>query len=250
MFVANKSDQKNDEGILFQLLRMLTGSLNGASQVDLCRLVQSLQSPQSDETSNAVCSQGSPDLLPNSTPGSSRALASTNAVPSTMDTRDSANVNAGQSGNFAVKAAQGFQKVHSGVPEDNPDCLPIVLDKQEEQVGFAKMECNNTWGRTHVKLNDFDLNDIYIDPQDEIEESDKPSPTTSAERFDVQFGPSAGPLCFVQNNGQISPPQMSANSESTSDKSPSSSSGEVQVWLSVLVTLVGNSLFLWLLVSQ
>ncbi|KAF3779634.1 Squamosa promoter-binding-like protein 1 [Nymphaea thermarum] len=227
---TNKSDQKNDEGILFQLLRMLTGSLNGTSQVELCRLVQSLQSPQSAETSNAVSSQGSPGFLPTSTPGPSRVLASANSVPSTIDTQDPAIINGGQSGNFAIKAAQVLRKVHNEIAKDNPGCLPVILDKQKEPDGSAKMEHNNTtWGRTHVKLNDFDLNDIYIESQDEREESDKLSPTTSSERFGaIQFGSSAGPLFSAQNNGQISPPQMSANSESASDKSPSSSSGEVQ----------------------
>ncbi|MBA0645193.1 hypothetical protein Goklo_013320 [Gossypium klotzschianum] len=74
-----------------------------------------------------------------------------------------------------------------------------------------------------VKMNDFDLNDIYIDSDnstDDVERSPAP----------VNIGTSSldCPSWVQQTSHQSSPPQTSRNSDSASGQSPSSSSGGAQ----------------------
>lgn len=77
-----------------------------------------------------------------------------------------------------------------------------------------------------VKMNDFDLNDIYIDSDDTIDiERSSPPPTN----------PATSCLDYHQDSRQSSPPQTSRNSDSASDQSPSSSGGDVQVQISPFI---------------
>ncbi|KAK7337578.1 hypothetical protein VNO77_18160 [Canavalia gladiata] len=79
---------------------------------------------------------------------------------------------------------------------------------------------DSTTGQT--KMNNFDLNDIYIDSDDGIED---------IERFPVcaNLGTSSLDYPWMQQDShQSSPPQTSGNSDSASAQSPSSSSGEAQ----------------------
>ena len=68
-----------------------------------------------------------------------------------------------------------------------------------------------------IKVNNFDLNDIYIDSDDGMEDMER-SP------IPVNMGTSS------LDSHQSSPPQTSGNSDSASAQSPSSSSGEAQVY--------------------
>lgn len=78
-----------------------------------------------------------------------------------------------------------------------------------------------------VKVNDFDLNDIYIDSDDTTDiERSSPPPTN----------PATSSLDYHQDSRQSSPPQTSRrNSDSASDQSPSSSSGDAQVQISTFI---------------
>ncbi|XP_011079486.1 squamosa promoter-binding-like protein 1 [Sesamum indicum] len=70
------------------------------------------------------------------------------------------------------------------------------------------------------KLNNFDLNDIYVDSDDGMDD---------IERSTVPQGLGIGcPSWAQQESHQSSPPQTSGNSDSASAQSPSSSSGEAQ----------------------
>ncbi|KAF7804965.1 squamosa promoter-binding-like protein 1 [Senna tora] len=73
-----------------------------------------------------------------------------------------------------------------------------------------------------IKMNNFDLNDIYIDSDDGMED---------IERLPVSENLGIGSLNYPwaqQDSHQSSPPQTSGNSDSASAQSPSSSSGEAQ----------------------
>lgn len=76
------------------------------------------------------------------------------------------------------------------------------------------------------KLNNFDLNDVYIDSDDGLED---------LERSHVPVKPrtnSLGCLSWMpQESHQSSPPQTSGTSDSASALSPSSSNGDTQVTL-------------------
>ncbi|MBA0583229.1 hypothetical protein Gorai_014094 [Gossypium raimondii] len=84
-----------------------------------------------------------------------------------------------------------------------------------------------------VKMNDFDLNDIYIDSDnstDDIERSPAP----------VNIGTSSldCPSWVQQTSHHSSPPQTSRNSDSASGQSPSSSSGGAQVSLYCIICMI------------
>ncbi|CAH2057683.1 unnamed protein product [Thlaspi arvense] len=70
-----------------------------------------------------------------------------------------------------------------------------------------------------VKVNDFDLNDIYIDSDDGTDIERSPPPTN----------PATSSLDYPSWIHQSSPPQTSRNSDSASDQSPSSSSEDAQM---------------------
>ncbi|KAL8150334.1 hypothetical protein V2J09_020142 [Rumex salicifolius] len=70
------------------------------------------------------------------------------------------------------------------------------------------------------KLNNFDLNDIYVDSDDGADDLER-SPGTGTGSVDC-------PSWAQQDSLQSSPPQVSGNSDSASALSPSSSSGEAQ----------------------
>ncbi|CAN1762495.1 Squamosa promoter-binding-like protein 12 [Linum perenne] len=75
----------------------------------------------------------------------------------------------------------------------------------------------------HMKMNNFDLNDAYIDLDDGTEDVERsPVPANGGTS-------SLGcPSWAQQDSQQSSPPQTSGNSDSTSPQSPASSSGDAQ----------------------
>lgn len=82
---------------------------------------------------------------------------------------------------------------------------------------------NLTGGQS--KLNNFDLNDVYIDSDDGLEDPDR-SPVRANPRINSLDCPS----CIQQESHQSSPHQTSRTSDSASAQSPSSSSGDTQVF--------------------
>ncbi|XP_057422279.1 squamosa promoter-binding-like protein 1 [Lotus japonicus] len=71
-------------------------------------------------------------------------------------------------------------------------------------------------------MNNFDLNDIYIDSDDGIEDLERLPGTTNHVTSSLDYP------WTQQDSHQSSPPQTSRNSESGSAHSPSSSTGEAQ----------------------
>ncbi|CAK9145273.1 unnamed protein product [Ilex paraguariensis] len=97
-----------------------------------------------------------------------------------------------------------------------------TTSSQRSSIPAASAEArDSSAGRS--KLNNFDLNDVYIDSDDGIED---------IERSPVPVGLVTGslecPSWVQQDSHQSSPPQTSGNSDSTSTQSPSSSSGDAQ----------------------
>ncbi|KAF9669209.1 hypothetical protein SADUNF_Sadunf14G0084000 [Salix dunnii] len=74
-----------------------------------------------------------------------------------------------------------------------------------------------------VKMNNFDLNDIYIDSDDGTEDIERSPAPVNARTSSLDC-----PSWIQQDSRQSSPPQTSGNSDSASAQSPSSSSGEAQ----------------------
>lgn len=86
-----------------------------------------------------------------------------------------------------------------------------------------------------IKMNNFDLNDIYIDSDDGMEDIEILPVSTNIGTSSVDYP------WTQQDSHQSSPPQTSGNSDSASAQSPSSSSGEAQVCL--FCSIILNRLF-------
>lgn len=75
-----------------------------------------------------------------------------------------------------------------------------------------------------MKINNFDLNDIYIDSDDGMEDPERSPVPANLGTSSLDFH-----SWVQQDSHQSSPPQTSGHSDSASAQSPSSSSGEAQV---------------------
>lgn len=84
----------------------------------------------------------------------------------------------------------------------------------------AYSEARDSSGQT--KMNNFDLNDIYVDSDDGTEDLERLPVSTNLATSSVDYP------WTQQDSHQSSPPQTSGNSDSASAQSPSSSSGEAQ----------------------
>ncbi|CAE6054911.1 unnamed protein product [Arabidopsis arenosa] len=96
-------------------------------------------------------------------------------------------------------------------PQEDLKQLSVNVPRQD---GTA----TETRSEKQVKMNDFDLNDIYIDSDD-----------TDIERSPPPTNPATSSLDYPSWIHQSSPPQTSRNSDSASDQSPSSSSEDAQM---------------------
>lgn len=91
---------------------------------------------------------------------------------------------------------------------------------QEVYANGAQETAASDRSKKQVKMNDFDLNDIYVDSDDTIDiERSSPFPTN----------PATSCLDYHQDSHQSTPPRTSRNSDSASDQSPSSSNEDAQV---------------------
>ncbi|XP_057517775.1 squamosa promoter-binding-like protein 1 isoform X2 [Amaranthus tricolor] len=110
--------------------------------------------------------------------------------------------------------------LNGGVSNDNA----VSLQKPESLFPIKNSPpgySESTAGR--MKLNNFDLNDVYIDSDDGVEDLERSPVDGNFVTSSVDF-----PLWVRQDSHHSSPPQTSGNSDSTSAPSPSSSSGEAQ----------------------
>ncbi|KAH6777446.1 squamosa promoter-binding protein-like 12 [Perilla frutescens var. frutescens] len=96
----------------------------------------------------------------------------------------------------------------------------IVLHTQAGSQIYAQ-GLETSGGRS--KLNNFDLNDIYVDSDDGMDEMERSTVPQGLEVVSIGC-----PSWVQQDSHQSSPPQTSGNSDSASAQSPSSSSGEDQ----------------------
>lgn len=110
-------------------------------------------------------------------------------------------------------------KAPGGVAPDASTSQPPLLFPTNTSNSIKENTSDTTEGRR--KLNNIDLNNEYDGSQDCLEDL----PDT----FAPDNTPSAGSLQLHKDSQQLSPPQNSRNSGSTSSQSPSTSSGETQV---------------------
>ncbi|XP_027330302.1 squamosa promoter-binding-like protein 12 isoform X2 [Abrus precatorius] len=100
-----------------------------------------------------------------------------------------------------------------------PSSVSQSMDNLPSHLTAAEPE--TTVGRD--RLNDIDLNNAYSDIQNTVENPKKPYPHVASEMGSIDH-----PSWLQCNSLKYSPPQTGTNAESTSTRSPSSSSGEAQ----------------------
>uniref|UniRef100_A0A1J3F1B3 Squamosa promoter-binding-like protein 1 n=1 Tax=Noccaea caerulescens TaxID=107243 RepID=A0A1J3F1B3_NOCCA len=118
-----------------------------------------------------------------------------------------ASLNIGNSGLLAIEQTPQEDLKQLSVPETPGREL------------YANGTATENRSEKQVKVNDFDLNDIYIDSDDGTDMERSPPPTN----------PATSSLDYPSWIHQSSPPQTSRNSDSASDQSPSSSSEDAQL---------------------
>ncbi|XP_058101201.1 squamosa promoter-binding-like protein 12 [Magnolia sinica] len=235
------SDQSKDHDILFQLLGMLSSPLGTPAPADLSRLIQSSQHLQNAETSTGVCAEGQPAFLSSylralTVPEPSRLPCSTGAASSIISCQDpimatgnSRPVNVSREGkaqvSFLTKNSLDENMEFIPSQDSSAPCLRKDDSRRRSVAPCSSMPSLEADGgeRTKSKLNDFDLNSTYTEYGDY-----KGLESPSQNNGKVQAGSTDFPSRLHQDIHQTSPTHMSGNSESTSDKSLSSSGEDVQ----------------------
>lgn len=219
---ANSSDQTKDQDLLSHLLRNLASLAGSSNRINIAGLL-----PGSEDLQTAGTSLGTPekvsDLISNPSKCNSSMLGSTSKVDDSIDIQDSLQPNeecvpaSALKGTpkraFADTMQGGLLQTTSAIPCPTRESIPAEASVPENGVG-------------RMKLNDIDLNNVYDDSHDSGE---------NLETYRVPANLGLGSLdCALlrhQDFQKSSPPRTSGNSGSTSTLSPSSSSGEAQVYI-------------------
>lgn len=202
MHSNNKSDQTKDQDLLSHLLRSLAsyGGTNGSRNISgLLQESQLLNDGTSVGNTEVISA-----LLPNGSQAPPRPIKHLKVPESEIPPK----------GVHADDARVGNMQMTScgkpGIMFPIKDSLPVYSEVRDSTAG-------------QIKLNNFDLNDIYIDSDDGMEDLER-SPVPE----NLGTGSLECPSWVQQDSHQSSPPQTSGNSDSASAQSPSSSSGEAQ----------------------
>ncbi|OVA16667.1 Transcription factor [Macleaya cordata] len=220
---SNNSDQTKDEVILSHLLRNLASLADTFGEKNTSGLQQGSQDMLNAGTLAGTSLKIAETLLSiGSEP--SKFLGSTSRINGGDGAQDVHMRPTNQSVNVvASKIPQVVTTTHGAwggslqtVSPNATTSLPMG-----DSVPAKAEVPDSTAGR--IKLNDFDLNSIYIDSQDCIEGLKR-----SETPLNLVTNSLDCPSWVQQHSHQSSPPQTSGNSDSASDQSPSSSSGDAQ----------------------
>ncbi|XP_022851458.1 squamosa promoter-binding-like protein 1 [Olea europaea var. sylvestris] len=191
---SNGSNHKDDQDMISHLLHSLASqkSLHGETSISGCP-------KESQDLLNYLPSLGNSEflhaLLSNSSQGQ-RPGEQVSTIPvDEMLTKD---------GNLQATNSQ-----RPGVMLSNHGSSPVDAEGVVCSAGRSK-------------LNNFDLNDVYVDTDDGMEVVERSHIPVDLGTDSIEF-PS-----WVQESHQSSPPQTSGNSDSGSAQSPSSSNGDAQ----------------------
>uniref|UniRef100_A0A2N9HD86 SBP-type domain-containing protein n=1 Tax=Fagus sylvatica TaxID=28930 RepID=A0A2N9HD86_FAGSY len=188
---SNKSDQTTEQDVLSHLLRSLASQTGEHGGKNISGIL--LEPPNS---LNAGTSLGNSDLisalLANGLQGAAVPFKQHQLVPASEMPRQG----------LCVDDARGGDIQNTSSKPSISNSPPAYSEVRDSTAG-------------QIKMNNFNLNDIYIDSDDGTEDVER-SP------IPVNMGTSS------LDSHQSSPPQTSGNSDSASAQSPSSSSGEAQ----------------------
>nr|QMV47665.1 squamosa-binding protein-like 1A [Paeonia suffruticosa] len=206
---------------------------SGYLLISLLRILSNLHSNVSDQTKNQ-------DLLSHllrSLASHSGAQGGRNISGLLQESHDLLNdgTSAGNSEVISALLSNGpqrpiKQRISAPAPEmpprgacaDDATARPNILFPNKDSIPTYSKVRDSTAER--IKSNNFDLNAVYIDLDDGMEDMERSSPVQA----NIGTGSLECPSWAQQDSHQSSPPQTSGNSDSASAQSPSSSSGDAQ----------------------
>ncbi|XP_043723285.1 squamosa promoter-binding-like protein 1 [Telopea speciosissima] len=208
---SNSSDQAKDQDLLSHLLRNLAGTLDGRNTSGVSQDMVKVG------TSAGTSSEIAPSLLMNGQEATAHLSSPTKINRSTF-AQGSQNGHIDQYGDRAISEVPQKRTItgdHGGTLQTVPPPKPRTLFPIGDSLPAKAEVPQSTNGR--IKLNNIDLNNVYNESQDCIEDLDR-----------SQVAGLNCPSWMQQDSHQSSPPQTSGNSDTVSAHSPSSSSGDAQ----------------------
>ena len=196
---SDRSDQTTDQDLLTHLLRSLASQNGDQGGKNLSNL---LAQPENllKEGSSSGKSEMVSTLFSNGSQGSPSVIQQHQAIS-------------------VAELQHQVMHAHDIMPTDQQIMSSTKPSASNSPPTYSEAR-DSTAGQT--KINNFDLNDIYIDSDDGVEDIEK-LPVSA------NLGTSSLEYPWTQHDShQSSPPQTSGNSDSASAQSPSSSSGEAQ----------------------
>ncbi|CAJ1940716.1 unnamed protein product [Sphenostylis stenocarpa] len=237
------NDERGSSYLLMSLLRMLTnlhtiGSDHTRNQDILSHLLRNLASlaAPNNGTSLSTLLEDTKGLVNSGTPGATHDKPNLNAncPEASRPSGSSIKIDNGffsQDPSMAlyetVPSNGGTQKCippgDGGVGNSKPPpgALFSSISQSRGSLPSQLVSVETALGRGN--LNTIDLNNVFNDTQNTVENHKKPYPHVASEMGSIDL-----PSWLQCDSLKSSPPQTSRNSDSTSNQSPSSSSGEAQ----------------------
>ncbi|XP_014492405.1 squamosa promoter-binding-like protein 1 [Vigna radiata var. radiata] len=196
---SDRSNQTTDQDLLTHILRSLASQNGEQAGKNISNL---LQEPENllREGGSSRKSEMVSTLFSNGSQGSPTVTRQHEAVSMAK---------LQQQVTHAHDARASDQQITSSIKPSMSNSPPAYSEARDSTAG-------------QIKMNNFDLNDIYIDSDDGMEDLERLPVSTNLVTSSLDY-PWA-----QQDSHQSSPPQTSGNSDSASAQSPSSSSGEAQ----------------------
>ncbi|XP_057963989.1 squamosa promoter-binding-like protein 1 [Malania oleifera] len=201
---SNKSEQTKDQDLLSHLLSSLASNAGVHGGRNISGLLQ-----ESADIQNIGASVENPGimsaLLANGSQGAQRPKKQQVTVPASQMPQKGVCAAYSMGGDI-----QTMSSSKAGTLFPNNGSVPARSEVRDATVD-------------RIKLNNFDLNDIYIDSDDCGEDIERSTVAVDLGGQSIEC-----PLWVRQDSNQSSPPQTSGHSDSASAQSPSSSSGDAQ----------------------
>lgn len=254
LVTADRSEKSKDQEFLSNLLRniaSLAGSSDGNNSSGLLQASQDLQKTgtsgeaadalisggvRTKENINSLCSPAETYFDPSAatnrcvSPAIANHCASTAVAPREIHNHQNLSLAYFDTNGQATSSERL-------VPEKNSSPhTPLTLCSLQHMQPAACTVAS-------VRKNGFDLNTVYYEEENGALGCGKP-----ANQATLDNGSSNCPSWMLQDSHQSSPPQTSGNTDSTSNRSPSSSNGDAQVYL-LFVIIIFSLLACYILVS-
>lgn len=256
LVTADRSEQSKDQEFLSNLLRniaSLAGSSDGNNSSGLHQASQDLQKNKNRTSEEAADAQISGVVRTKENIISLCSPAETDCDPPAATDRlvSPADVNHHACSAVAPSEIQSHQNLSlayfdtTGQATSSDRFMPEKNSSPQKSLTLCSLQHRQPTACTvsSVRKNVFDLNTVYYEEENGALGCVKP-----ANQVTLDNGSFNCPSWMLQDSHQLSPPQTSGNTDSTSNRSPSSSNGDAQVYL-LFVIIIFSILSCYILVS-